>query len=301
MKTYPVAVIINFCTNESLFLKDCIEQSLLFARQVIVPVCDHFFDGKPENRSLLDQIYQSFPGCRFIEYPFVPKQIPKQIFKTVDPSHFWHSLSRLIGCRYLHDEIDTVLFLDADEIPDGNRFAEWLACSDYTLHTILKMANYWYFREARFQAEKWEDSIVLAQKKALTPHLLLHQDEREAMYDSLPHPKRRNVVGVDGRPMFHHYSWVRSEEDMLRKVRAWGHRQDRDWEALVKKEFQRPFQGVDFVHGYRFQTVSPAFDLQCSPAPFLPRTKGDVIKLTSQEVVSAAKSGRMSRWKLIFG
>jgi hypothetical protein len=301
MKKFPLAVIVNFCTNERLFLKYCLEQALLFSQQVIVPVCDHFFDGKPENRPLLEAIYQAFPECQFIEYPFIPEQIPKKVFKSIDPSHFWHSLSRLIGCRYLDDGIESVLFLDVDEIPDGGRFAEWLECSDYTLHTALKMANYWYFREPRFQAEKWEDSIVLAQKKALASHLLLHQDEREAIYDSLPHPKRRNVVGVDGRPMFHHYSWVRTEEEMLRKVKSWGHRKDRNWESLVKKEFEQPFQGVDFVHGYRFQTVNPAFEMPFEPAPFLSKGKGNITRLTTKDVLSAASSGKMSRWRSIFG
>ncbi len=301
MKKHPIAVIVNFCTNESRFIPFCLEQALLFSSQVIVPISDHFFDGNPENRPLLDTIYRAFPECHFIEYPFIPQKIPKKVFKTVDPSHFWHSLSRLIGFAFLNDQMESVLFLDADEIPEGDRFAEWLDCSDYTLHTVLKMANYWYFREPRFQAEKWEDSIVLVQKKSLTPHLLLKQEEREAIYDSLPNPKRRHVVGVDGRPMFHHYSWVRTEEEMLRKVRSWGHRNDRDWESLVKKEFLSDFQGVDFVHGYPFQTVNPPFEIQFTPTQFPPRGVGNVTRLTADQVLSHVNSGCLSRWKTIFG
>jgi len=38
--------------------------------QNIVPVCDHFFDGSPENRPLLEKIYSAFPEILFIEYPF---------------------------------------------------------------------------------------------------------------------------------------------------------------------------------------------------------------------------------------
>lgn len=301
MKKYPIAVVVNFCTNESRFIKCCLEQALLFSPQVIVAVCDHFFDGKPESRPLLEAIYQAFPECQFIEYPFVPEQIPKKVFKSVEPSHFWHSLSRLIGYRFLDDNIESVLFLDADEIPDGSRFSEWLDCSDYTLNSALKMANYWYFREPCFRAEKWEDSIVLVQKKSLTPHLLLRQEEREAIYDSLPGPKRRNVVGVDGLPMFHHYSWVRTEEEMLRKVKSWGHKKDRDWESLVKKEFSRAFQGVDFVHGYRFQTVIPTFEIQFELPIFPARGKGNVTRLTHEQVVSCVNSGRLSLWRSLFG
>jgi hypothetical protein len=297
MRKPPLATIVNFCTNESRFIKNCIEQSLIFSKQVIVSVCDHFFDGTPENRELLERIYTAFPDCLFIEYPFLEGKIPKKIFKTVDPAHFWHSLSRFLAVRSLSEEIENVLFLDADEIPEGNRFFDWLESSDYTFHTALKMANYWYFRESRYRAEKWEDSIVLAQRKALDAELLLRQEERGAIYDSLPGPKRRMVTGPDGRPMFHHYSWVRTEEEMLKKVRSWGHRADRDWETLVKEEFSRPFQGVDFVHGYRYETIEPKFEILLDLPQFSPRGKPNVVRLSEEKVLEAVK--KIPRWNVL--
>ncbi|MEN9654521.1 MAG: hypothetical protein RL235_633, partial [Chlamydiota bacterium] len=197
----------------------------------------------------------------FIEFPFAIEAVPKRIFQTVTPEHFWHSAARLIGSHFLADAIETVLFLDADEICDAARFNEWLGCSDYQMHTTLKLANYWYFREPAFQANAYEDSILLAQRRALEPKLLLCKEERDAIYSSLPGPKRRMVFGVDGRPMFHHYSWVRTQDEMLKKVRAWGHRKDKDWETEVMREFARPFSGTDFVHGYTYNTVEPLIDL----------------------------------------
>ena len=297
MKKHTLAAVVNFCTNESRFLTCCLEQASLFSLQVIVPVCDHFFDGVPENRSLLEEIYQAFPQCLFVEYPFVPDQIPKKVFKKVAPAHFWHSLSRFLATRFLREEIENVLFLDVDEIPDGVRFAEWLDCSDYTFHTVLKLASYWYFREARYRADKWEDSAVLVQKRALNPLLLLSQEERNALYDSLPGPKRRLVLGVDGCPMFHHYSWVRTEEEMIKKVRSWGHRKDRDWESLVKKEFSKPFEGVDFVHNYRFETVNPSFAIDFEPPRYLPKGKGNVIRMSEAAVVKAVK--KVFQWDFL--
>ena len=296
MKKQPLATIINFCTNESRFIKLCIEQALVFSQQVIVPVCDHFFDGAPENRTLLEKIYAAFPQCQFIEYPFVPDKIPKKM----GGPHFWHSLSRLLGSQFLESQIESVLFLDADEIPEGTRVAEWLESSDYTCHTVLKMANHWYFREACYRADKWEDSIVLAQKRALTASLLLKQEERDAIYQLLPGPKRRMVAGVDGEPMFHHYSWVRTEEEMLKKVRSWGHRKDRDWEALVKKEFAAPFQGTDFIHAYPCKTITPAFPISFEPPVFAPAGPGNVIRMQSREVTSAVRKGQDAFWSLIF-
>lgn len=249
MQKQSIAAIVNFCSNESRFIGDCLTQAQLFAKQVIVPVCDHFFDGTVENRALLEQVYKAHPDCLFVEFPFIPAEIPRRIFNDITPAHFWHSFSRLIGTSFLDEAIETVLFLDADEIPDGARFSEWLNSSDYHHNTVMKMANYWYFREPENQAISWQDSIVLVQARALSPELILKQEERDALYDLLPGPKRRQVTDSHGNPMFHHYSWVRTKEEMLKKVQTWGHKADCNWLDLVHKEFSTTFQGTDFVHG----------------------------------------------------
>lgn len=285
MKKHPISTVVNFCSNESRFIKATLEQAALFSRQVIVPVCDHFFDGTPENRPLLEKIYSSFPDCLFIEYPYVPEKIPKKIWKKVDPAHFWHSLSRVIGFSHVDEEVETVLFIDADEVPDGRRFSEWLDCSDYRHHTALKLANYWYFREPCNQALKFEDSIILAQKRALELEILLHKDERDAIYNLLPGPKRRHVAGSDGEPMFHHYSWVRTQEEMLKKVRAWGHKGDRDWPSLVNEEFASPFRGTDFVHGYSYKSVQPYFDIRLEGPEFTSKGPSQVKHLKNQDIL----------------
>lgn len=300
MKKHSIATIVNFCTNESRFLKFCLEEARRYSRQVIVVVCDHFFDGTFEDHAQLQAIYRAFPECLFVEYPFIPHKISKNLLKRVDPAHFWHSLSRLLGVQFLKDDIESVLFLDTDEVPEGDRFAEWLDVSNYHCHTVLKLANYWYFREACYQADVWEDSVVLAQRRALEPHLLLRKEERDAIYDLMPGPKRRRVVGVDGSPMFHHYSWVRTQEEMLRKVRAWGHKGDRDWTALVQKEFSEPFGGVDFVHCYSCKTVTPPFPISLSPPQFQEKGSPRLIRMKESEVLKNIDKAGGSFWNLLF-
>lgn len=289
MKKHSLATVVNFCSNERRFIRATLEQAMLFSRQVIIPVCDHFFDSTPENRLLLDQVYAAFPNCLFIEYPFIPKKIPKKIWKKVDPAHFWHSLSRLLGVQYLDEDIETVLFLDADEVPDGKRFNQWLDCSDYMHHTAIKLSNYWYFRDPTNQALKFEDSVVLAQRRALELDILLNQEERDAIYNLLPGPKRRNVNGSDGYPMFHHYSWVRTQDEMLKKVRAWGHKDDRNWEGLVNEEFTGPFRGIDFVHGYSYKTVKPFVDIRFDEPQFEPKGTARVVKVDSEDLLNLIK------------
>ncbi|MES2273350.1 MAG: hypothetical protein V4487_04090 [Chlamydiota bacterium] len=297
MRKLQIATIVNFCSNESRFIKPCLEQAQKFSRQVIVPVCDHFFDGAPENRALLEEIYAAFPECLFVEYPFIPQKIPKRIWKLIEPAHFWHSLSRLIGFSFLEEGIESVLFIDADEVPDAHRFSEWLGSSDYQHHTALKLANFWYFREPCYQAERFEDSVVLVQRRALKPDLLLKQEERDAIYDLLPNPKRRKVTGVDGAPMFHHYSWVRTREEMLKKVAAWGHKGDRNWTDLVLKEFSAPFSGTDFVHNYSYKTVTPSFDIRLESPLFEKKGAAKVNRLSEEEVLQFIQFKKRSIWK----
>jgi hypothetical protein len=294
MKKHPIGTVVNFCTNESRFISACLKEALLFSSQVVVPVSSHFFDGTPEDRGLLESIYASFPECLFVEYPFIPERIPRSILKAVGPDAFWHCLSRLIATRSLDESIETVLFLDADEVADGGRVSEWLDCSDYEQHTVLKLANYWYFREPIYQAENLEDSIVMVQKKALETEMLLHFEERNAIYDSLPGPKRRMVCGTNGQPLFHHFSWVRTLPEMLKKVRSWSHRKDRNWEELVLREFSGPFQGKDFVHGYKFRTVKSV--LEVAPT-FSAAGKKNVLRLTEKEVLEYAKLKKVPFWR----
>ena len=288
-----LATVVNFCSNEARFFPHCIEQARLFSRQIIVPVCDHFFDGTPERRELLETIYAAFPDCHFIEYPYVPQKIPSRLLKKTSLSHFWHSLSRFIGVAFLDESIETVLFLDADEVPEGNRMASWLAESDYQQHLALRLANYWYFREPCYQALHWEDSPVLVQRRALDSERLLHENERDAIYDLLPGPKRRAVTDQEGRPMIHHFSWVRTQEEMLKKVEAWGHRGDRNWKELVNQEFAKPFRGTDFVHGYSYRTVEPPFPISLGEVAF-PKGigKGSYRRLEARDLWKLLESDR---------
>jgi hypothetical protein len=286
MEKQHIATIINFCSNESRFLGPCIEQARAFSQQIIIPVCDHFFDGTVENRALLEQIYRAFPDCLFVEYPYVPAEIPRRIFKEITPGHFWHSCSRLIGCAFVEPFIEGVLFLDADEIPEGEKFAEWLNSCGYHQHTVIRFANYWYFREPTNRALTLHDSIVLARKKALTPELILQNEERDALYDLLPGPKRRQVTGGDGAPMFHHYSWVRTHEEMIKKVQSWSRKGECNWIELVNQEFSGPMRETDFVYGYKYESVQPRFELGLTPPS---KKEPRVIRLTQKQMLDLLK------------
>jgi hypothetical protein len=151
-----------------------------------------------------------------------------------------------------------VLFLDSDEIVDGDRFASWLERQDLSSAVAWSLAAYWYFREACFRATRWDDISLLVRREALMAELLWHRDERAGILIALKGKKHYGVRGEE--PFVHHYSWVRTKEELLCKFSTWSHHWERDWAQLVQKEFAHPFQGTDFIRGYTYESHVPIFD-----------------------------------------
>lgn len=247
-----LATIVNFCSNEIRFIDACLEQASRFSSQLVVPVCDHFFDGRPENLALVEEVIERHPEALFCGFSWND---------TPRPPWYWPSLARVVALRHLDPDIEYVLFLDADEIVEGDRMLAWLRSGAQQPWQVLTLSNYWYFREPRYRALPQEDSALLIRRDRLREADLMDPMERYALLNAVSGPRTRSLPGLDGTPMVHHYSWVRSKEQMLRKVQSWSHREDRDWVAEVEAEFSHPFNGTDFVHGYTFEEVTPWLDI----------------------------------------
>jgi hypothetical protein len=251
-----IGTIINFCTIDFKFLRPCVKGVLPFSDVVIVSYADHLFDNTPENRGLLEQATIDNPEVIFKEFPY--HHSLTEYLRT----RFWHNYARWVGVCNLPGDIDYVLFLDVDEIVESEKFVEFLNHFDIARHDYLYFSNYWYFREPRYRAKQVEDSPVLVKRNIINVNVIFHEWER-SLFSHLSNGIR-GVNGLDGQPMFHHYSWVLNKEEMLRKVRTWGHCRDtdQDWVALINAEFSRDFNGTDFIHGYEYETVAPLVDFQ---------------------------------------
>jgi hypothetical protein len=127
-------------------------------------------------------------------------------------------------------------------------------------------------------------------KKTLLEGSILMNDrgERGDIYRLTPGKKEKAMTGLDGTPMIHHYSWVRTKEQLMRKVFSWSHRTERDWESLVEEEFSQPPSNVDFVHGYELASVTPFCAIDLSKRPQAPLAEGalpHVRQLTHTDVI----------------
>ncbi len=253
MKHPSIASIISFCSLDEHFLPYAIEAALPFSDQILISLCDHRFDGSKENNQ---KYFETISECTFVEYAFSDRLYGTEQF--IDPGsllyhHHWHNTSRLVPTYFLDSQIEWVLFLDADEIIDTDRFMQMTWEED-----VYRLASYWYFRETFLQATTWPDSAVLMPRQYVTPDTLLHPKERSGWIKSLG--GQNMVLGQDQKPLVHHYSWVRSKQEMLQKVNCWGHGSEDNWEALIEKEMEQDFSGTDFVYGFDYKKVKPFID-----------------------------------------
>ncbi|MBS0629554.1 MAG: hypothetical protein JSS30_04935 [Verrucomicrobia bacterium] len=243
-----IGTVISFCTHDIRFLDRNIKAVRRFSSQIVIPVCDHFYNGKKEDLELLQKVYQNYPDVDFVEFAYSEEEVygtpAKLVRGSPDWAQHWHNSARLVGSYFLRPEIDAVLFVDTDEI-----FTADIPQHDYH---ALRFATYWYFRSASQCATVTPDGPLLIQKKLLSTELLLNPHERMGMFEQVQGKKEREFC-VDGKPIVNHYSWVRTHEEMLNKVRTWGHHWERDWEKLMKSE-------GDFVRKYDYREVEVDWD-----------------------------------------
>jgi hypothetical protein len=246
-----ISSILQYSTMDLRFLEVNLTQLSKFSDEIIIPICDHFFNGQPENTELLEKSFEiasKFPKCSIYMFEWEGHQ---------SNTGYYHNLSRAIGTDIAKN--DWLLFVDADEIVDDG-FEYWFETIKNTNY-IYWLTCYWYFREPIYQATKTESAGLLIRKEDCNWNLHVREERQQLFNHKLINGDRISIVSKDNKPFIHHYSWYRTKEEMLKKVENWGHKNDTNWTALVEEEFSRPFNGTDFVHGYQYNIVENKFNL----------------------------------------
>lgn len=277
-----LGTVISYCTNDFRFIEKCICEARKFSSQIIVAVCDHFFDGTPENRILLNQTYADHPDCQFIEFSYDAKQIYSP-FHNID-SHdvdwpiYWAATSRYVGFYYLKPSIETVLFLDSDEILEGEKFCAVLDSGLYASFDAVRLGAYYYALKANLRAKTVFNLPLMVKRSTFAPLTLINPLERIGAYLTHPGPKRERGVGIDGFPFVHHFSWVRTKEECHQKAKTWGHRAENNWPRLIEETFEGKRM---FDDQFQFEEVeSVYFDPLSSTFPKLGNQKGPFSHVT---------------------
>lgn len=244
--------ILHYCTIDFNFLEVNLNQLNKFSDEIIIPICDHLFEGEPENELLLHEsirIINEYNNARYIIFKWQGK---KQ-----NPGYY-HNLTRKIGTDAAKD--GWLLFVDADEILDDN-FKDWFDINKNN-NNAYWLTAYWYFREPTYRATTTEGAGLLIKKKQCIWNVNIRK-ERQQLFN-IPNfiDGSNQLIGYNGIPMMHHYSWVASKENMILKVKNWGHRNDKSWVELIENEFLHFFNGKDFIHDYNYNIVDNKFNLK---------------------------------------
>lgn len=249
-----LGVVIPLSSMEKDYAAFTISQAARVAGVVSVAYADFLADGTPEDLSYVDTIRAQVealtpPGAT----GGVVRWVPVHWFAG-PASRIWVRYLRYAAFGLLPRETRFVLWIDADEVVDAPRFQEWWASASAPPRSgaaAVKLANYFYFRDERYQRSTTDDSAVITRRDALELGHFFDEDdkEREMFYDGVRGRGPRQVRGLDGAPLIHHYSWVREggQAGLLRKVSAWTHNKDRDWASMVRAEFAHDFTGRDFL------------------------------------------------------
>ena len=235
------------------FLDANLKQLSKFSDEIIVPIFTRLFSGEEEDQELLDKSKKLFDhyncNVKLFEWDGARDENPM----------YYHTLNRKLGTEMSNSE--WLFFIDTDEIVD-DEFVPWVNEAVKTDNTYW-LTSYWYFREPIYQATSYEAQGALVKKHKCNWDLSLANDRGQIFQASNFHDgyNGTHILSESGKPMMHHFSWVRTKEQMLKKVKNWGHRHDRDWTSLVEEEFSRPFNGTDFIHNYSYNIVENKFNI----------------------------------------
>lgn len=234
-----ISVVISHCGLEKQFIDRQIKQCQKFSDDIIVVSLKHLMNGE-EDKDL--KIIYKDNTTHIIATCLSEKPKDK------------HNTTRWQGV--LKAKYDYILFLDGDEIPDGELFKQHLTTFDYKSYDAVSYRCYWYFREETYRAKKTEQCAVLLKKAVLDNSYIFHDAERWNFLNRSTNYIME--VDLDGQVMFHHFSWVRTKEQMLKKI-SWAHQGGKNWEHLIEKEFSGEFTGTDFIHDYEYDIVEKKF------------------------------------------
>ncbi|MCE1190511.1 MAG: hypothetical protein LWX56_15385 [Ignavibacteria bacterium] len=247
-----IGAIINFSALDGPFIDACIDNTLKVADVVVVAAFNQLFTGTDDSEGLQKIISRNMHKPVTFHVTDLP-------YTGKPQTSIYHNLTRIIGSELMRQQVDYVLFIDGDEIVDPEVFNAWKSTAVFDFVNV-RFENYWYFREPVYQSTSVENSPLLINEAFLRFLLdmergaIRHQTHDRSFYEF-------EIGRFISPPSFHHYSWVRTKEQMMEKVKNFGHNTDRDWVSLVEEEFTHGFTGKDFVHGYTYNVVENKFNI----------------------------------------
>lgn len=260
-----VSVIINYSSNEKIFIDVILVQCTWFSDDIVVSYGSHLYDGTPEDQSHISGLRAQYPDVEFVEYRVDTSLNLKHQRGVVDrPVAYWHNLARWTAIERLEKKNSWVFVIDADEIPDGPEVRRWLMSDSFYKNEnyCYKMACNWFFKLPTNRAKTLEDSVLLIHRKHLTERNIFHDYERDSLIITSGCYLMRQTTGLDGKVLFDHYSWVRNRKGLEHKIRSWGHSNEYHDPEKIIEFIYRNDDVNDIIHGYQYDKVENKYNIR---------------------------------------
>jgi hypothetical protein len=247
--------LINYCSHDYRFLHLCVNQAKKVSTEVVIVACDHFHTGDEENIRELEKVKSELTGVNFLILPY------EEVQKTIGNKHYCAviaSAPRQLAFNKVKGRTDYTMFMDVDEIIEAERFNERVQHPDFSGCGGAICGNYWYFRDVRHRAKAELSNSCFIIRTQDVPENFVSVHDRWNIWECAKEPKLRDLKGLDGKPFVHHYSWVGTKEQMLKKAAYSGHRAEKDFAKLIEEEHSHPETSlVDFVHQFELEVCEP--------------------------------------------
>lgn len=251
-----ISISISYSSTDFDQIDEVINAASLVSDDIHVSSFNKFFNGEEENLELLQKSFEknkNKANFHLLGYDDLKQYNFSSNYYLFKFCHNYLRFNNILKSKY-----DYILFIDSDEVIEGEKFNKFLENLNLEEQKSYFFDVYWYFRNKKYQATTFEaSSIVMSDKKYLTQDHVFSIHERWALGVNQIIKNCRN----NNEPLFHHYSWAKGKDEseckelLLKKVKSWGHSSDKNWVELIEEEFSRPFNGKDFVHGYSYKIL----------------------------------------------
>jgi len=262
MDVEKFCIIINYCSKDKAFIHANIKECLKVTKYVVLSCGNKFFNGEDEDIDHLKELKSEYPSLHVLLFDV---DLSQENPLEQRPYAFFHNKARCCGYVKIiekYPQLEWFLFIDADEIPEGESLLFILERSDFQKNENYTFSNYWYFREPIYQSKRHECSPLLLYRDNIKLEKLMNDNERN--YFNI-YEDEKTVKGIMhpffNIPVFHHFSWVRSEENMYKKIEGWGHKDDKDWKSMIEEEFSHEFNFIEPIYGNECIQVDNIFNI----------------------------------------
>ncbi len=265
-----ISIIMPYCSNDYQFLRPNIKQLLKFTDNIYIIYSNRFWNGENENKGIIDKSIKENPEATFVRVEYQKKQppipeffcrlIPKRcLLRPVYGPRYFEGLIRWRGYKEAEKESpDYYFFLDVDEIVDGEAFLKWLKNGLNRKLNAMIFNCYEYVRSPQYRSINWGKKGVLVKKRQIKKKDFFTYRIRRRFYQTSTPPKKEGILGLDGKPMIHHFSWIRSKKQFSKKVDITSiHGLTNRKERKIEMEFAKPLGKEDPIWGKNYVKVKP--------------------------------------------